>query len=81
MQGLQTGFGRLRVLPIWAGDKFPGETTGVMDQRAEIGRDEERDSGPPGLSLSPLRLSVLARTAIAVVSALLLWTAMYWAVA
>ncbi|MGB3020594.1 MAG: hypothetical protein WBB50_00540 [Methyloceanibacter sp.] len=50
-----------------------------MDQRAEIGRDEERDSGPPGLSL--LRLSVLARAAIAVVSALLLWTAMYWAVA
>ncbi|MGB2932850.1 MAG: hypothetical protein WBE08_01220 [Methyloceanibacter sp.] len=53
----------------------------MMDQRAEIGRDEERDSGPPGLSLSLLRLSVLARAAIAVVSALLLWTAMYWAVA
>ncbi len=53
-----------------------------MDQRAGIGvGDEGRHAGFPGLSLSLLRLSVPARLAIAAVMALLLWTAMYWALA
>ena len=51
-----------------------------MDQRSSL--DFEEHARPPSaLSLSLMRLSVPARLAIAALLSLLLWAAIYWALA
>ena len=53
-----------------------------MDQRSGIGL--EKNPGPaavPHVSASLMRLSVPARFAIALLLSLLLWAAIYWALA
>ena len=52
-----------------------------MDQRSSL--DFEEHARPPlsALSLSLMRLSVPARLAIATLLSLLLWAAIYWALA
>jgi hypothetical protein len=50
-----------------------------MDQRSGI--DLSDPAVPPGLSPSLLRLSVPTRLAISAAMSLLLWAAVYWALA
>jgi hypothetical protein len=52
-----------------------------MDQRSSVDFEEHARPHPPALSLSLMRLSVPARLAIAVLLSLLLWAAIYWALA
>jgi hypothetical protein len=51
-----------------------------MDQRSSLDF-EERARPLPALNLSLMRLSVPARLAIAALLSLLLWGAIYWALA
>jgi hypothetical protein len=52
-----------------------------MDQRSSLDFEEHARSPHPALSLSLMRLSVPARLAIAALLSLLLWGAIYWALA
>ena len=53
-----------------------------MDQRSGISlEDSGRPAALPHLSVSLMRLSVPARLAIAAAMALILWAAVYWALA
>jgi hypothetical protein len=52
-----------------------------MDQRSSLDFEEHASPHLPALSLSLMRLSVLARVAIAALLSLLLWAAIYWALA
>ena len=53
----------------------------AMDQRSSLDFEEHARSPYPALSLSLMRLSVPARLAIAALLSLLLWGAIYWALA
>jgi hypothetical protein len=50
-----------------------------MDQRSSLNSNEP--ARPPALSASLMRLSVPARLAIAALLSLVLWAAVYWALA
>jgi hypothetical protein len=50
-----------------------------MDQRSSLDFEEHASPRLPALSISLMRLSVLARVAIAALLSLLLWAAIYWA--
>lgn len=52
-----------------------------MDQRSSLELEEHARPPFPALSLSLMRLSVPARLVIAAVLSLLLWGAIYWALA
>ena len=52
-----------------------------MDQRSSLDFEEHARPQLPALSLSLMRLSVPARFAIAGLMSLLIWAAIYWALA
>lgn len=52
-----------------------------MDQRSSLDFEEHARPPFPAMSLSLMRLSVPARLAIAALLSLLLWGAIYWALA
>jgi hypothetical protein len=52
-----------------------------MDQRSSLDFEEHAPAALPALSLSLMRLSIPARLAIAALLSLLLWAAIYWALA
>jgi hypothetical protein len=52
-----------------------------MDQRSSLDFEEHARPPFPALSLSLMRLSVPTRLAIAALLSLLLWAAIYWALA
>jgi hypothetical protein len=52
-----------------------------MDQRSSLDFEEHAPAALPALSVSLMRLSVPARLAIAALLSLLLWAAIYWALA
>jgi hypothetical protein len=53
----------------------------AMDQRSSLDFEEHARPPFPALSLSLMRLSVPARLAIAALLSLVLWGAIYWALA
>jgi len=58
-----------------------GRTRAALDQRSSLDFEEHARPPLPALGLSLMRLSVPARLAIAALLSLLLWAAIYWALA
>ena len=77
--GLRQKVGKGQLRQGVAADRVMGGRRAEMDQRSGI--DLSDPAVPPGLSPSLMRMSVPTRLAIAAAMSLLLWAAVYWALA